>query len=152
MTGHPRFFIRRGMDVYSVHQDRYLGSVIRVVHDDSSVAPGDKAERTASAGIGSDAPMVHEEGNVTGHAEHRGVRILGEEKGPVPTIASGNTGPNRQSAGEEYATGLRGLQPDVSHFLVRPGRINLGVLTRPLTVPASAVVSISMERIVVDWE
>jgi len=35
---------------------------------------------------------------------------------------------------------------------VRPGRINLGPLTRPLYIPADAVQSISMDRIVVAAE
>jgi hypothetical protein len=148
----PHFLIRPGMDVYTARQDRYLGTVVGVVHDTASVAPGGKAERTASSRVGSDRPMVHEEGNVTGHAEQRGTRMLGEEMGPVPTMATGNTGPTRQSAGEDYATHVRDIQPDVSHFLVRPGRINFGPLTRALTIPASALVSVSMERIVVNWE
>jgi hypothetical protein len=148
----PRFAIRRGMDVYSSGQKRYLGSVVRVIHSGSSVSPGGKAERTASAGIGADAPLVHEEGNVTGHADERGTRMLGEEMGPVPTVAAGNTGPTRQSAQREYATDVRDTAPDVSHFLVRPGRINLGPLTRTVRIPSSAVIGISMERIVVDWD
>ena len=148
----PAFFIRPGMDVYNHRQDRYLGTVVRVFHGAPQVATGDQAQKTGSAGVGGNAPMVHEEGNVTGHAEARGKRMLGEEMGPVPTIAAGNTGPILQSAGQEYAIGIRDIQPDVSHFTVRPGRINLGPLTPALTISASALVSISMERIVVDWD
>jgi hypothetical protein len=148
----PHLFVRPGMDVYSARQDRYVGSVVRVIHDTPSISAGGKAERTGSASARGDAPIVHEEGNVVGHGVERGTRMLGEEMGPVPTMAAGNTGPARQSAGEEYATAVRDLEPDVSHFLVRPGRINLGPLTRTVTIPASAVLSVSMERVVVDWE
>jgi hypothetical protein len=140
------------MDVYSSGQKRYLGTVIRVVHGEPSGSSGGKAQRTASAGIGGDAPIVHEEGNVTGHADQRGTRMLGEEMGPVPTIAAGNTGPTRQSAQREYATDVHDMAPDVSHFLVRPGRINLGPLTHAVTIPSSAVIGISMVRIVVYWD
>jgi hypothetical protein len=226
VSNRPHYFIRPGMDVYNALQDRYLGSVVRVIHntpttpadrvrtaapsssahdagttapslsaDDvgtvapslsvdgvGTVAPGCLSRRMSARAQGNSpeqpehhqdasttdddaehssdiaehsrgsAPIVHEEGAVTGHAEPRGNRTLGEDLGPVPTARFGNTGPHRQSAGQEYATNVRDLQPDVSHFLVRPGRINLGFLTRPFTVPSSAVLSTSMERIVIDWE
>jgi hypothetical protein len=148
----PRFFIRPGMDVYNSRQDRYLGSVVRVVHDTPSIAGGNKAERTASRDVGDSASIVHEEGAVTGHVESRGKRTLGEDLGPVPTARFGNTGPDRQSAGNEYATGIRDLPPDISHIMVRPGRMNFGPFTPTFTVSSSEILSSSMERIVLDWE
>jgi hypothetical protein len=140
------------MDVYSMGQERYLGSVVRVIHDEPSIAGGDKAQRTGSGDVGGSTSMVHEEGNVTGHANAAGNRMLGESRGPVPSAHLGNTGPERQSAGQEYATGIRDIPPDVAYFLVRPGRMNWGIFTPTFSVPASAVRSIAMERIVVDWE
>jgi hypothetical protein len=151
MSG-PNLYIRPGMDVYSTRQDRYLGSVVRVIHGEPSVAPDDKAQRTGSAGPPGDAPMVHEEGNVTGSSEPEGKLALGESRGPVPSGQLGNTGPDRQSAGQGYATRVRDIPPDVAYFLVRPGRVNWWFLTPTFSVPTSAVRSISMERVVVDWE
>ena len=151
MSG-PHLFIRPGMDVYSERQDRYLGCVVRVIRGEPSPAPDDQAQRTGSGSPPGDAPMVHDEGNVTGHAEPAGKRMLGESRGPVPTGQFGNTGPDRQSAGQGYATQVRDTPPDVAYFLVRPGRVNWWFLTPTFSVPISAVRSISMERVVVDWE
>lgn len=152
MTNDIRLFIRPGMDVYSARQDRYIGAVIRVIHGTAAGSGGGQAKAPARGAAPGNASLVHEEGNVAGHGEARGRRMLGEEMGPVPTLGLGNTGPTRQSAGGEYATGVRDGGPDVSHFLVRPGRMNLGPLTRAITIPATAVLSVSLERIVVDWE
>jgi hypothetical protein len=140
------------MDAYNARQDRYLGTVVGVTHAPSSEPPPGKPEKSGSAGIGSDVALIHEEGHRAGHAGHRATRMLGEEMGPVPTMALGNTGPLRQSAAEVYGTRIQDLAPDVSHFLLRPGRLNLGPLTSPIEVPVSDILSISMDRIVLDWE
>ena len=154
-----RFPIRPGMDVYSAYQDQYIGSVVRVVPGSAPAAGGPQETGPNSPGspvpsvAGEMAPasigVVHEEGAVVGHTDARGSTMLGEEMGPVPTIPIGNTGPVTQSASHAYATG-GGPAPDIRCLVVRPGRLNLGPLTPPLYVPASAIRSISMERIVLD--
>jgi hypothetical protein len=133
LTAQPHLYLRLGMDAYNAKQDRYLGTVVGVTHAPSSEPPPGEPEKSGSAG-------------------HRATRMLGEEMGPVPTIALGNTGPLRQSAAEVYGTSIQDLAPDVSHFLLRPGRLNLGPLTSPIEVPVSDILSISMDRIVLDWE
>jgi hypothetical protein len=143
------------MDVYSAYQDQYIGSVVKVWHGDGAPAgqpgPGSSPQETGSAREETQNPhLVHEEGRTVDPTRHVGRQQLGEEMGPFPTMAVGNTGPRRQSAGDHYATEVRDLQPDVLYFAVRPGRLNLGPLTRPLYVPTSAVHSVSMERIVLD--
>ncbi len=147
----PRLHIRPGMDVYSAYQNQYLGSVVRVWQGrgaaSSAGTPSRDSGNTLAAG---NAPMVHEEGNVVGHAEYRGNRVLGEDLGPFPTGAAGNSGPLNQSAGHEFATGRADPLANVRYFAVRPGRINLGLLTRPFYVPTSAIHSLSMERVVLD--
>ncbi len=55
-----------------------------------------------------------------------------------------------QSAQADYASGETDDLTSVISFTVRPGRINLGILTRPFYVPSTAITSISMERVVVD--
>lgn len=40
----------------------------------------------------------------------------------------------------------------IERFLVRPGRLNLGFLARPLSIPSSAIRTISLERIALDVE
>ncbi len=152
-TGHrePRLHIRPGMDVYSAYQNQYLGSVVRVWQGTGAASsagqPSRDAGNTLAAG---NAPMVHEEGNVVGHAEHRGNRVLGEDLGPFPTSAAGNSGPLNQSAEHEFGTGRADPLANVRYFAVRPGRINLGLLTKPFYVPTSAIHSLSMERVVLD--
>jgi hypothetical protein len=147
-----RFPLRPGMDVYSAYQDQYIGSVVRVVRGRDHAqggTPGDGANPTGSEQGSGNIVLVHEEGAVVGHTENEGSRMLGEEMGPVPTMAGGNTGPDAQSARNAYATRGAPVQ-DVRWLVVRPGRINLGALTPPLYVPAAAIRSISMERIVLD--
>jgi hypothetical protein len=141
-----RLHIRPGMDVYSSYQDEYIGSVIRVAKRSTDADAPDPERPHAPDQI----PLVHEEGHQEEHATGRGSRILGEEIGPGPTIAVGNTGPVRQSADRRYATNPEAPLPDVVYFVVRPGRLNLGPLTRPLYIPTDAVESVSMERIVLD--
>jgi hypothetical protein len=138
------------MDAYNARQDRYLGSVVGVVRD--LKADSSQAVSGGRGAIGPDVALSHEEGHEAGHAEHRAQEKLGEEMGPVPTEAFGNTGPRRQSAPEGYATQIRDLPPDVSHFLLRPDRLNLGPLAPTVKVSVSAVLSISMERVVLDWD
>ncbi len=152
-AGHrePRLHIRPGMDVYSAYQNQYLGSVVRVWRGTDAALFAGTPSRDASKSLAAgNAPMVHEEGNVVGHAEHRGNRILGEDLGPFPTSTAGNTGPLNQSAEHEFATGRADPLANVRYFAVRPGRINLGLLTRPFYVPTSAIHSLSMERVVLD--
>jgi hypothetical protein len=143
------------MDVYSAYQDEYLGSVIRVWHGDGGAAgppgAGSGPRESGSAREATQNPhLVHEEGAAVDPTRRVGRQQLGEEMGPFPTMAIGNSGPKRQSAGDHYATEIKDLEPDVLYFAVRPGRLNLGPLTRPLYIPTSAVRSISMERIVLD--
>lgn len=145
--------IHRGMDVFSAYQDRFIGSVVGIL-DSSTSRPGPSQEDGANP-TGSEQPppnvsLVHEEGAQVGSSEHRAAHRLGEEMGPVPTVAFGNSGPVTQSAENEYAIGR--TASGTRCFVVRPGRLNLGPLTRPLYIPTSAVRSISMERIVVDVE
>lgn len=146
--------IRRGMDVFSAYQDQYIGTVVEVLYAGAASGGGAAGEGgdnpTGSEARPRDVGLVHEEGATVGHGENRGKRVLGEESGPVPTIAIGNTGPVNQSAAHAYATGPDAPLPDVIAFAVRPGRVNLGPLTRPLYVPVNAIRSISMERIALD--
>lgn len=149
----PRLFIRPGMDVYTADQSRYIGSVVAVRHADQARSP----RRASAAETGSadevahgNPPLVHEEDAAVSPNIHRGSRQLGEEMGPFPTMGVGNTGPTNQSAGHAYATLAGAGEPDAVSFVVRPGRINLGPLTRPLHVPTSAVRSVSMERVVLN--
>ena len=149
----PRLPIRRGMDVYDAYHDRYIGAVVRVWraegHDGSRSGQTGRAMATGRDAIGQNPPLVHEEGNEVSPTEHQGSTMLGEEMGPFPTMGAGNTGPVNQSAARAYATGERESQEAV-YFAVRPGRMNLGPLTRPFYVPTSAVLSISMDVIVLD--
>jgi len=155
-----RFPLRPGMDVYSAYQDEYIGSVVRLLLGSAGSGRGtQEGERNPTrspdpSAAGGAAPsnigLVHEEGAVVGHTENKGSRMLGEEMGPVPTAAGGNSGPLRQSAAHAYATTGEPPLPDVRWLVVRPGRLNLGILTSPLYVPGSAIRSISMERIVLD--
>jgi hypothetical protein len=154
-----RFPLRPGMDVYSHYQDEYIGSVVRVLYAEAHTTPtrspgppvaGGGPNPTGSEAAPTDIGLVHEEGAVVGHAENRGSRVLGEEMGPVPTMSTGNTGPSAQSAAQAYATRTARPVQDIGWLVVRPGRINLGPLTPPLYVPALAIRSISMERIVLD--
>ncbi|HLJ67371.1 MAG TPA: hypothetical protein VKX16_08430 [Chloroflexota bacterium] len=146
----PGLSIRPGMDVYSAAQDRYIGSVVRVWRRRVERPEGAREVEQEPA-VGS-VGLVHEEGQTAGHARVQGSRILGEEMGPVPTIGLGNRGPINQSAGRDYAADPGGDAPAVICFAVRPGRINLGPLTRPFYVPSSAVRSLSMERVVLELE
>jgi hypothetical protein len=138
------------MDVYSADQSRYLGSVIQVWRAESGgrgPATGE-AMATGETALGENPPLDHEEGKSVSPTEHVAERRLGEEMGPFPTIAAGNTGPVEQSASHGYATGREGA--GVVLFAVRPGRINLGPLTPALYIPTTAVRSVSMERVVLD--
>lgn len=154
-----RLRIRPGMDVYSAYQDQYIGSVVgvrrRTERDTGQVVSSPASERGAGARETGSAPeavqgipnLVHEEGASAQPVGYVGHRQLGEEMGPVPTAEAGNTGPLNQSAQHAYATGA--AEPaSLTAFVVRPGRINLGPLTRPLYIPPAAIHSISMERVV----
>lgn len=148
MQGATRLHIRPGMDVFSAYQNQFIGSVVGVHHstDAGSVWQGE----TGSEGGPADAPVMHEGGGQTASSQYQGKRLLGEEMGPVPTMAAGNSGPLRQSAEHRYATGREDTLSDVTWFTVRPGRLNLGMFTRPLYIPVTCVHSISMERIVLN--
>lgn len=144
--------IRPGMDVYDVDQRVYIGTVVRVIRGGEKPGAGAGAVETGSSeqAVEGNPRLVHEEGATVSPTAYVGEQRLGEEMGPVPTVGLGNTGPIRQSAARHYATepiyGLKG----VVCFAVRPGRINLGFLTPSLWIPADAVRSISMDRIVLD--
>jgi hypothetical protein len=148
------------MDVYSAFQDQYIGSVVRVWRreDRSGSAPrrGAAGDQTGSspeyaAGAARSTPnLIHKEGHDVDPTWFVGSKQLGEEMGPFPTMAVGNTGPIRQSASQNYATEPGDELANVAYFALRPGRINLGPLTRLLYVPTAAVISVSMDRIVLD--
>ena len=154
----PGLDIRPGMDVYSAYQDQYIGVVTRVFrrpHQDGSPAEhGATPRQTGSSPEAyEDNPhIVHEQGSTVSPTRHTGEKRLGEEMGPVPTMAAGNTGPILQSGEHAYATEPENPDADVAYFAVRPGRINLGIFTRPFYVPTEAVESVSMERVVLDVE
>ena len=169
----PRLHIRPGMDVYSAYQDEYIGTVVRVWRQDGQYRTASErgathlvGVRTPARGTGSSTEaaqnpeLTHEEGHTAHPTRTLGstapqvlqLRGLGEELGPFPTKQVGNTGPENQSASHSYATESHDPLASVRYFAVRPGRINLGPLTRPLYIPAAAVRSVSMERIVLDVE
>lgn len=144
--------IRAGMDVCGAYQEQYIGTVVGVVTGDAGrSSPRSRGATAAQTGSATSAAhgsprLVHEEGHAASPEVQVGRRILGEELGPVPTIALGNGGPSRQSAGQNYATGGLDEPAEVRGIVVRPGRFN--PLARPLYVPVRAVRSISMERVV----
>jgi len=149
--------IRPGMDVYSTYQNQYIGSVIAVRHgtviEGRQPRPEGGQNPTGSEQSPPTARIAQEQGGPTTVTDSRQRHVLGEELGPVSTMATGNSGPRRQSADEAYATTpgrIQSTTPAVVSFTVRPGRLNLGPLSRPLYVPASAVRAISMERVVLD--
>lgn len=145
---------RRGMDVFTADQKGYIGTVARVLWGPAKRSIGATAEETgsSSSAVEGNPDLVHEEGGQVSPTDYRAERRLGEEMGPVPTIALGNTGPEEQSAEQRYATDLHGPERRAAYLVVRPGRINLGFLTPPLWVPIGAVQSVSMERVVLDVE
>ena len=124
--------IQIGMDVFDAYQQKYIGAVIGTLHEDGGGASRDLQDRAANG-----PPSASS-------------KTLGEELGPVPSANMGNTGPLNQSALHAYATHLEAPHRDVRFLEVRPGRLNLGFLTLPLYVPAAAIRSISMERIIVE--
>lgn len=142
--------IRPGMDVYGTYQHQYIGSVVQVF----CATQGEQGMQNASASHQAQlnpVPLQVEQGEPVQAVKGTAQRELGEEMGPFPTIALGNRGPINQSAAHEYAT--EGPDhPFVTHFAVRPGRINLGPFTHPLYIPTSAIRSISLERIILDVE
>lgn len=144
--GHVRLRIRAGMDVWDAYQEHYIGSVIHVWRGPLPTTKG--ARRAEKEDAVESHPLVHEGGHVAAHATSQGTRQNGEAMGPFPTMSAGNGGPAAQSAHADYATGQSDERTNVISFAVRPGRLNLGILTRPLYIPSTAVHSISMERIV----
>src|SRR5579872_556838 len=144
--GDVRLRIRPGMDVWDAFQEHYLGSVIQVRHGTAPTSGGARAVEKET-GVESQ-PLVHEEGQVAEHAGSQGNRQNGESMGPFPTAPLGNHGPQSQSAEADYATRQTDNLTSVISFTVRPGRINLGIFTRPFYVPSTAVHSVSMERVV----
>lgn len=146
--------IRPRMDVFSAYQNQYIGSVVAVMQrtDDSVGAQDSGSNPTRSEPRLNSVSLVHEEGNVAGQAEHRGERRLGEDMGPVPTSGYGNTGPITQSASRAYATHPEDVSKAILYLVIRPGRLNLGPLTRPVYIPWSAVGSISMDRVVLGMQ
>lgn len=133
----PPLPIRRGMDVYSADQNRYLGTVVRVWRGSTPTHAQTQSGEYAAEQVREDV------------AKH----VLGEELGPFPTGSVGNLGPKHQAANRYYATTPRDLQPGVIFFAVRlsrPGMLNL--LAPKIFIPTSAILSISMERIIVDMQ
>ncbi len=150
MTQTLPFPIRRGMDVFSIYQNQYIGAVIEV-RTAGLFTGGIQAGRETEPAFALRTPsLAHEEGASISPTEYAGTKRLGEEMGPFPTAAVGNTGPAHQSAAREYATEPGQTLDEIAWFTVRPGRLNLGPFTRPLWIPVSAIRSISMERIVLD--
>jgi hypothetical protein len=170
----PALRIRPGMDVYSADQSQYIGTVLEIWHGEKKPAPAEERGATGrqtgsstESSIGASQPTDDQAMEPSGSTVDQEVRTpqdrswptwlvhpkqLGEEMGPFPTMSAGNTGPVEQSAEHEYATEPNGEEADVIRFAVRPGRLNLGPLTKPIYIPTSAVLSISMERIVLDVE
>lgn len=154
----PTLDIRPGMDMYSADPARYLGSVVAVLRLPRTGGGGGPRAGGPNPTGSEDEPanpiLSQEQGAQMGSTapERRGTRTLGEEIGPVPTMALGNTGPPRQSAGAAYATHPDSHVPDVTHMAVRPGRLNLGPLSPPVYVPVEAVCALSMERVVIELQ
>jgi hypothetical protein len=142
------------MDVYTADQKQYIGTVTRVLWRPAERSAGSGPEETGSAqsAVEGNPELVHEEQAQVSPTEHLAERRLGEELGPVPTVNLGNSGPEVQSAGQHYATKPKGPEREAQYLVVRPGRINLGILTPPLWVPIDAVRSVSLERVVLDVE
>jgi hypothetical protein len=143
---------RRGMDVFTADQKQYIGTVTRVLWRPAQPVAGAGPVETGSSesAVQGNPELVHEQQAKVSPTAHVAERRLGEEMGPVPTIGLGNTGPEAQSAARHYATEPDGPQRDAQYLIVRPGRINLGILTPPLWVPVDAVRSVSQERVVLD--
>lgn len=144
------FPIRRGMDVFSDDQTQYLGTVVEVAYAGSGTRGGQAGAETTRQHLAGTPDLVHEQGATVSPTAGAGSKKSGEEMGPFPTISAGNAGPVNQSAAHDYATHPRHRYQDVAWFAVRPGRVNLGPLTTPFYVPASAIRSLSLERIVLD--
>lgn len=144
--------IRRGMDVFSAYQDEYLGTVIQVTYAGTRARGQQAGAETSREHLEATPRLVHEEGAEVSPTAGAGSKVLGEEVGPVPTVAAGNTGPVTQSAAHDYATDPGRSYQSVAWFAVRPGRVNLGPFSPPLYVPVSAIRSLSLERIVLDAE
>jgi hypothetical protein len=142
--------IRPGMDVFNRDGSHYIGAVVRVARGPAAPHTGSGPVETGTSGqvVSGNPQLVHEEGQTVDPTRHIGEHRLGEEMGPVPTIALGNSGPENQSAERHYATATRADLGEVQSFAVRPGRINLGILTPLIWVLADSVRAISMERIV----
>lgn len=145
---------RPGMDVYTADQKQYIGTVTRVLWRPAQKSKGAGPEETGSSqsAVQGNPELVHEQQAQESPTAHLAERRLGEEMGPVPTIALGNSGPEEQSAAHHYATEPHGPDRAAEYLVVRPGRINLGILTPPLWVPANAVRSVSQERVILDVE
>lgn len=142
--------IRPGMDVYNADQSAYLGSVVRVWRQETLAGPHGQTQSAMQVGgqePGSNPALVHEQGAAESPTAHPGEPMLGEEMGPFPTMAVGNSGPLRQSSSHAYAT--TGAAEGVKLFSVRPGRINLGILSPVYYVSSDAVHSVSMERVII---
>lgn len=150
--------IRRGMDVYSAYQNQYLGMVVKIWEAPAPVLSaaqrGATPQQTQAGGHAAEqgATIPDEQGGPLASHGGAGRRLLGEDLGPFPTRAAGNTGPQNQAAAQLYATQPRGTgRPGVVRFAVRPiqpGWFN--PFARKLYIPASAVLGISMERIIVN--
>ncbi len=154
----PPLPIRRGMDVYSAYQNQYIGTVVKVWQASapvlSAVERGATPEQTQAGSYASSpgATIPDEQGGALWSHTGVGRPFLGEDLGPFPTRAAGNTGPHHQAAGQHYATQPRGdREPGVVRFAVlpiQPGRFN--PFARKLYIPTTAVLSISMERIILN--
>jgi len=134
------------MDVYSAYQDQYIGSLIAVWSD----AMARTEPHTDRQELRPHVHVLKPEGDTDVFSSYyEGNPQLGEAAGPFPTVSVGNTGPNQQSAANDYASAAEKVA-QVRLLTVRPGRISLGFMTRPLYVPVAAVTEVSMERVVLD--
>ena len=117
--------IRPSMDVYTL-DNVYLGSVVRVLPGPPALGPaGASASRAAADGASA---------------------MSGELLGPAPTLALGNRGPVAQGAEAAY-----GAARDGAEAIGRGGAIVVGRwwgLVGRRTIPLDAVLSVSMERVV----
>jgi len=117
--------IRLAMDVYT-RNNVYLGTVLRVVQGPCA------------------SPVVRVPPDA-----RQSSQISGEARGPMPTGALGNHGPRSQGADQEYATAPDGSLP-IGAGMLLVGRW-WGLLGRR-RIPLAAVQTVSLERVVLDWD
>lgn len=117
--------IRTSMDVYTL-DNYYLGSILRIKRGRTN-PPRARVPETA----------------------RQSSETNGEMLGPMPTASIGNPGPRNQSAQREYAT-----TPSTDRS-IGDGSLTVGKwwgLVDRRHVPIDAILSVSLERIVLSWK